>query len=157
EIQLGWYSIEAPEGLRDIVEFHVDGFILQGTERKAQIVDWNQSQDIDWNACQSDETCYVLFDGYAAEEYVTSRLEIYGDEDLELDLLISHPGSLWRNFSVTEVYSPPDWEAGEYGPRRGCYFLPTREGIGRHGFYFTSGGGTEWYTRVDICRANYEE
>ena len=158
ELSMSWYGMESPESLKDIVEFHIDAFILQGRDRKEHIVDWNMTQDINWGSCFPDDYCILLLNhsdhGY---DYFSDSHIIYGDESLELVVEVTHPGSLWTNYSVTEIYDSPHWEAGGDSPSGGCYFWPMRDDVGRHGFLFTDEGGREWYTRVDICRENFSE
>jgi hypothetical protein len=157
ELSMSWYGFIAPEAVRDIVEFHIDMYIIQGRERTQHIVDWNQTQDINWGSCFEDRYCMLYFDGERRHDYLTGGHEIYGDEKLELIVEVTHPGSLWGGYSSRDIFRAPGWEAGERGPTMGCTFWPTRHDEGRHGFAFISSSGAEWTTRVDICRDNYDE
>jgi len=158
DISLSWYGVNVPESLRNIVEYHINAYIKQGSVRKEQIVNWDLTQDINWGSCFEDDYCVLHFDGSHRRDYYTYGDRIYGDEDLELEVHIDHPGSLWTGFSTTEEYYAPGWGAGAYDPSSGaCTFWPTREDEGRHGFRFTTGSGQVWTTRVDICRENFEE
>ena len=158
EISMSWYGFVAPENLRNIVEFHIDAYIVQGRIRTQHIVDWNQNQDeIDWGSCFDDRYCMLYFDGERRYDYLSGGHVIYGDEDLELVVEVTHPGSLSESFSSRDIFHAPGWEAGGLSPTMGCTFWPTRADEGRHGFAFMSSSGAEWTTRVDICRDNYGE
>ncbi|TFG38934.1 MAG: LysM domain-containing protein, partial [Candidatus Aminicenantes bacterium] len=152
EISMSWYGFHAPEGLRNIVEFHINAYILQGRERKEHIVEWNMTQDIDWGSCVPEEYCVLqLHPSEVGNDYYAHGYDTFGDESLELVVNVNHPGSLWSNFAVTEIFDSPGWEAGGYNPTRGCSFWPMRDDVGRHVFHFSTSHGEDWSTRVDIC------
>ncbi len=153
EISATWYGINAPYGMRNISEFHVDIYILQGSERTQHIVDWSETQDIDWGSCFDPRYCVLLF----YSDYWTSRYEIYGDESLQLVMSITNPGSLTESFTFDRIYEAPSWGAGGDAPGGGCSNWPRRDDVGRHSFIVTAPGGNQWWTRVDICRDNFAE
>ena len=136
------------------MEYHVDVYIRQGPDRTQHIIDWSVTQDIDWGSCFPDDYCILLFD---FREFNSPDYQIYGDEDLELIVQVTHPGSLWTNFTTTEIYSAPGWGAGGLGPGGGCGSWPMRDDEGRHSFIYTQSGVTGWWSRVDLCRENYGE
>ena len=134
------------------MEYHIDGYILQGTHRAEQVIDMNVNQDIDWGSCvRHDDYCTLHFYGI---EKTSDNFLIIGGESLEIVLTIDHPGTLWETYSLTEIFSGPDWEAGIPNPAdRSCSHWPRRDDIGRHGHtWYRSGGSPLWFLRYDLCQ-----
>jgi len=150
EVQMKLYAVDAPYGVRDVVEYHIDAYVLQGRHRIEQVANLNVNQDIDWGNCISGDYCTLHFYDH---DKTSDWFMLVGGESLEVVISINHPGSLWENYSLTEVFSEPNWEAGEVNPStRSCSHWPTREDIGRHTHTWYSSGGPEWFLRYDLCQ-----
>ncbi len=154
EIELKLYAVDSPYGARNSVEYHIDGYILQGTHRFEQVINLDVNQDIDWGSCFPDEYCTLHFYGH---EKTSGKFLIIGGETLEIVISINHPGTLWESYSLTEVFREPDWEAGGLSPMRSCDHWPQREDIGRHGHVWQRSGGVRWYLRYDLCQWDLDD
>jgi hypothetical protein len=149
ELEMKLYVVDAPYGVRNAVEYHIDAYILQGGHRLEHVVSLEVNQDIDWGSCFRPYHCTLHFYGH---EKTSGKFLIVGGEALEVEISIQHPGTLWTNYSFTEIFTEPDWEAGGLSPGRSCNHWPMREDIGRHGHIWYGSGGTEWYLRYDLCQ-----
>ena len=148
---LNWRLIQAPTSVGHIVEFDLEAYVLTGTERR-QVANWRVSQDIDWPGCRPDSTCLLNFNG---GEFDTGWFDIYGDEYLEVIIKAEHPHSLSPTYTLSEVFSGPEW--GAAAPyNNGCDNSLFLEG-GTHTWYFDwSPQGNAWLTRFNLCRENAE-
>ena len=155
ELRLKLYGVDSPYGVRNFVEFHIDGYLLQGRHRSEQVINLDVNQDIDWGTCFPDDYCSLIF---YWEDKTSDRFLIVGGESLEIVISINHPGSLWTDYSLTEIFSEPDWEAGIPNPStHSCSHWPMRDDIGRHSHVWYHSGGLEWYLRYDLCQWDLEE
>jgi len=153
-LRIYWSYINAPSSVGDFVEFHLDAKVgLEHTLR--QIANWDLNAEIDWNSC--DPRCWKSFNHHETDElYDTAWFDIYGDEVLEVEVRITHPGSLYENYSRREIFTAPGWGGGGLDPENSCRYFPTRE-VGDHRWRFDTSGGAHWAIRFDICRENFEE
>lgn len=150
ELELKIYAVNSPYGARNSVEYHIDGYILQGTERFEKVINLDVNQDINWGSCIPDDYCTLHFYG---DDKSSRKFLIVGGESLEIVITIHHPGTLWESYSLTEIFSGPDWEAGGVNPSTAsCSHWPMRDDIGRHGHVWQRRGGVEWYLRYDLCQ-----
>ena len=118
------------------------------------VADWHIGQDIDWGSCFRPYHCVRHYDD---EEYDSYWFDVAGDEELVVDIVVSHPGTLHDSVRVTDVWGPDQgWGGGPVGPRRTCgYFGGTRE---PHSYTWTFGysEGYPWDTTFHICREDAE-
>lgn len=157
ELNLKIYAVNAPYGVRNVVEFHLDAYVLQGRHRVEQIVDLNINQDIDWGSCIDEPDHYCTLHFYGSDLSSGWNL-IVGGEQLEVAISIQHPGSLWESYTLNEIFSEPDWEAGSINPStRSCSHWPTRDDIGKHSHVWHHSGGIEWWLRYDLCQRAWDE
>jgi hypothetical protein len=150
---LSWIWINVPYDFRDTVEYSFDAYLTSGGSRRA-VADWHIGQDIDWGSCFRPYHCVKHYDN---EEYDSYWFDVAGDEDLVIDIVVSHPGTLHDPVRVTQVYGPEDdWGAGGLGPRRTCgYFGGTSQ---PHSYTWTFGysEGYAWDTTFHVCREDAE-
>ena len=155
ELRINWEGFRAPYAVRDIVDFHLDAYLYQGTRQTEQVVNWDETNEIDWGSCNTrSHYCILLF---TDSRYRTPSFEIYGDESLVVSVSINHPGSLRDDFSTNNRYEAPTWGGGGNNPSTdSCSFWPMRD-VGDHGLWFTNGASAEWYTSYDICVEDFGE
>jgi hypothetical protein len=150
---LSWVWINVPYDFRDMVEYSFDAYLTSGGSRRT-VADWHISQDIDWGSCFRPYHCVKHYDN---EEYDSYWFDVAGDEELVIEIVVSHPGTLYDSVRVTDVYGPEeDWGAGAVGPRRTCgYFGGTSQ---PHSYTWTFGysEGYAWETTFHICREDAE-
>ena len=155
QLEMKLYAVNAPYNLRNAVEFHIDAYILQGRHRIEQVADLNVNQDIDWGSCVPDDYCTLHF--YESDKTSGWNL-IVGGERLEVVISIQHPGTLWESYSLTEVFTEPDWETGSINTTdRACSHWPQREDNGRHSHRWYHSGGSEWWLRYDLCQKAWDD
>jgi hypothetical protein len=155
QLNMKLYAVSAPERFRNSVEFHIDAYILQGRQRAEQVADLNVNQDIDWGNCIPDDYCTLHF--YGSDKTSGWNL-IVGGERLEVVISIQHPGTLTESYTLSEIFTEPDWEAGSINPAtRSCSHWPMREDIGRHSHHWYRSGGSEWWLRYDLCQKAWDD
>jgi hypothetical protein len=137
-----------------MVEFSFDAYLVSGGSRR-HVADWNIRQDIDWGSCFRPYHCVRHYDN---EEYDSHWFDVAGDERLEIDITVTHPGTLHWSRTLSHVYRPEnDWGAGRLGPRRTCgYFGGTSEPHKYTWVFDTTTGGDSWDTTFHICREDAE-
>jgi hypothetical protein len=150
---LSWTWIDVPYTVRDTVEFSFDAYLVSGGSRR-QVADWRISQDIDWGSCFRPYHCVKHYDN---EEYDSYWFDVAGDEELVVEIVVSHPGTLYDSIRITDVYGPEEsWGAGEVGPRGTCsYFGGTRQPHS-YTWVFDYSEGHAWDTTFHICREDAE-
>ena len=153
EIELNWYAVRVPYGLRNDAEIFIDVYIREGRMRSEHVVDMGLTQDIDWGTCPRDYGCSLHF---SHPSLTSAEFLIIGGEELEVVIEIKHPGTLWANITLSEVFSEPDWEGGGLDmTSRSCSYWPTREDIGRHSHVWRN-GSSEWWVRYDLCKTEID-
>ena len=150
-LEVYWLLIDAPYGVRNSVEYDLDAFVISGSDRQ-QVVNWSINQDIDWGSCFRPYHCVLHYDEY---EYDSDWIEIYGDQAFEVIITVSHPGTLTRSYTLSDVYGPPTWGAGPQF-NYGCRSHTAIEG-GRHDWVFDYSGGEAWSTTFNLCLENAGE
>jgi len=150
---LSWTWIDVPYTVRDTVEFSFDAYLVSGGSRRP-VADWRISQDIDWGSCFQPYHCVRHYDN---EEYDSYWFDVAGDEELVVEIVVSHPGTLYDSIRITDVYGPEEgWGAGEVGPRGTCgYFGGTRQPHS-YTWVFDYSEGHAWDTTFHICREDAE-
>jgi hypothetical protein len=150
---LSWTWIDAPYDYRDTVEYSFDAYLVSGGSSRT-VANWHIGQDIDWGSCFRPYHCVRHYDD---EEYDSYWFDVAGDEELVVDIVVSHPGTLHNPVRVTDVWGPDEgWGAGAVGPRRSCGYLGgTRQ---PHSYTWTFGysEGYPWDTTFHICREDAE-
>jgi len=143
------YGIWSPYSVRNYVEYNLDAYLVSGTTRR-QVADWHVGQDIDWGSCFDPTYCILLFhDG----DYDTYWFDVYGDENLEVVVTATHPGSLTNDQSGFDVFGPGrNWGAGP--PFNYACSYP-HSGAGSHTWYL-GGYGEEWTVTFHICQEDME-
>ena len=130
------------------MEYNFDAYLVSGTTRR-QVADWHIGQDIDWGSCFDPTYCILLF---YDNEYDTYWFDVYGDENLEVEVTATHPGSLTGDQSGFDVFGPgQNWGAGppfNYG----CSY--PHSGAGSHTWYL-GGYGEEWTVTFHICQGTW--
>jgi hypothetical protein len=154
-------TIVVPYGARDIVEIHVDVYARTGRVRDRQVADWNITQDIDWSTyVEHADRVSSTFHDY---EYYEPWFDIYGDEPLEVVVSFKHPGtrggggSFFDDYTVSEIFNPPTWGAGDVDPTtHNCHYYPARD-YGSQALNFYNSTGRRWSVGFDFCRENFGE
>jgi hypothetical protein len=150
---LSWTWIDAPYDYRDMVEYSFDAYLTSGGSRRT-VADWHIGQDIDWGSCFSPYHCVRHYDN---EEYDSYWFDVAGDEDLVIDIVVSHPGTLHDAVRITNVYGPEDdWGGGAVGPRRTCGYLGGGGESNSYTWTFGYSEGYPWDTTFHICREDAE-
>jgi hypothetical protein len=151
---LSWTWIDVPYDVRDTVEFSFDAYLVSGGSRR-HVADWHIGQDINWGSCFRPYHCVRHYDD---EEYDTYWFDVAGDEELVIEIVVSHPGTLYDSIRVTDVYGPEDdWGAGDVGPRGTCaYFGGTRQPHS-YTWVFDYSEGHAWDTTFHICWEGAED
>lgn len=150
---LSWTWIGAPYSMRDDVEFHFEAHAVSAGPRRT-IADWRVGQDIDWGSCFRPYHCVRHYDD---EEYDTYWVDIAGDEDLVVEMRVSHPGTLWRDYQRSERFSAAEgWGGGSVGPRRSCGYLGPGRVPNRYVWQFDTVNGNAWNATFHICREDAE-
>ena len=146
-----WYQIGAPESSGGVVEYDLDVYVTSGRANR-QIADWHIGQVIDWESCSDEGNCARLF---YDNEYHTDWFYIYGDENLELALNITHPGSLTEGMDGVTSFGPEtNW--GSH-PVSNSSCNPSFDGTGNlHSVILGSSSGNPWMVRYNICRDETE-
>lgn len=143
------YGIWSPYSVRNTVEYNFDAYLVSGTTRQ-QVADWHIGQDIDWGSCFDPTYCILLFQD---NEFDTHWFDVYGDENLEVVVTATHPGSLTNDQSGFDVFgSGQNWGAGppfNYG----CSY--PHSGAGSHS-WLLGGYGEEWAVTFHICQEDLE-
>jgi LysM repeat protein len=150
---ISWVWINAPYDYRDTVEYSLDAYLTSGGSSRT-VADWSIRQDIDWGSCFRPYHCVRHYD---EEEYDTYWFDVAGDEDLVVDIVVSHPGTLHNPVRVTDVYGPEEnWGAGPVGPRRTCGYLGGGGESHSYTWVFGYSDGYAWDTNFHICREDAE-
>jgi hypothetical protein len=151
---LSWTWINVPYDVRDVVEYSFDAYLVSGGSRR-RVADWRISQDIAWGSCFNPYHCVRHYDD---EEYDTYWFDVAGDEELVIEIVVSHPGTLRRATRLTEIYGPDDdWGAGPLGPRRTCGYLGGGGEPHSYTWVFDYSEGYAWDTTFHICREDAED
>jgi len=152
-LSLYWSTVHVPYGAGEDVEIHIDAYVLNGRVRNRQVADWDITQDIDWDSCSEYEhSCSLTFFDY---EYYEPWFDVIGDEPLEIVVNIEHPGTLWESFTISEIFYPPTWGAGDVDPTKGnCHYFPTRD-YGSQAWTFGERPDRYWRVGFDFCRENF--
>ncbi len=144
------YGIESPYSMRNQVEYKFDAYMVSGTSRR-QVADWHIRQDIDWGSCFDPRYCILL---YQNNEHDTYWFDVYGDENLEVNITAANPGTLTADQSGSDVFGPEEnWGAGppfNYG----CNY--SHSGSGLHSWHLGSVGGNDWVVIFRICQEELE-
>jgi len=150
---LSWTWIGVPYGFRDMVEFSFEAYLVSGGSRRS-IVDWHIGQEIDWGSCFRPYHCVLHYD---QEEYDSYWFDVAGDEELEIEIVVSHPGTLHWAHSQSAVYGPEEgWGGGPVGPRRSCGYLGGGGASNAYTWVFGHHEGQAWASTFHICRENAE-
>lgn len=149
-LEVYWLWIDVPYSVRNSVEFDLDAFVISGSDRQ-QVVNWSINQDIDWGSCFRPYHCVLHYDDY---EYNSDWIDIYGDQSFEVIITVSHPGTLTRSYTLSDVYGPPNWGAGAQF-NYGCS-SPSQIEDGRHTWVFDHLSGEAWSTTFNLCLDNAE-
>jgi len=146
-----WYGIRAPESVAGVVEYDLDVYATSGAAIR-HIADWHIGQDIEWRSCVDDAVCLHF---YEDNEYDTSWFDIFGDENLELNVNISHPGSLTESLeSVTVFGAESNW--GSH-PLHNLSCNPYHgDHSGLHRVVLGTSAGNAWAISYNICREETE-
>ena len=145
QLEVYWLWLDVPYSVRNTVEFDLDAFVISGRDRQ-QVVNWSINQDIDWGSCFQPRHCVRHYDN---NEYNSDWIEIYGDQAFEVIITVSHPGTLNRSYTLSQVYPPPNWGAGaqfNYSCRS-----PSAIEDGRHDWVFDYLNGHPWSTTFNLC------
>jgi hypothetical protein len=150
---LSWLWIDVPYHYRDMVEFAFEAYLVSGGSRRT-VADWHIRQDIDWGSCFEPYHCVRHYD---EEEYDSYWFDVAGDEELVVEIVLSHPGTLHWTRSLHEVYDPEDgWGAGPLGPRRTCGYLGGHRQPHTYTWVFGYQEGRAWDTTFHLCREDAE-
>jgi len=161
-MSLYFSSVVVPYVARDVVEVHVDIYVLTGRIRDRQVADWNYTQDIDWGSCAEHiDRCISIFTG--VDDHLVHWFDIYGDENLEVVVFFNHTGtrgggaSLIPDRTVNNIYYPPTWGAGDIDRSRGsCHYDPSSE-PGAHFTGYSDSAGKSWQVRIEFCREDFRD
>jgi hypothetical protein len=149
-LRVRWVHIRAPYDVRNTVEYAFAAHAVSGDMSRA-IETWRLGPDIDWGSCFEDEYCIRMMEGEEADTY---WFDVAGDEDLELVLTVSHPGTLRGPVVRRGVFPAGEgWYAGGSGPSRGCREAEwDPEEQRTRTWTFGSSGGEEWLVAFNLCR-----
>jgi hypothetical protein len=150
---LSWTWIDVPYSVRDTVEYSFEAYLVSGGARRT-VADWHIRQDIDWGSCFRPYHCVRQYD---QEEYDSYWFEVAGDENLVIEIVVSHPGTLYWTRSQSNVYGPEvGWGGGPIGPRRTCGYLGGGGEPHSYTWVFGYSDRYAWDTTFHICREDAE-
>jgi hypothetical protein len=150
---LSWTWIDVPYHFRDLVEYSFDAYLVSGGSRR-HVADWHIGQDIDWGSCFRPYHCVRHYDN---NEYDSYWFDVAGDEELVIEIRVSHPGTLHWARTLSHVYQPEqDWGAGPVGPRRTCGYFGGTSQPHSYTWVFDYSEGYAWDTTFHICREDAE-
>lgn len=148
-LRVAWLFADAPYHFRDNAQYDFDIYAVSGGSRRT-IAAWRIGPEIDWGSCFEDSHCILML---TRSDYDTHWFDVAGDEELEIQITVSNPGTLTPSVTNTRRYGGPynDWGAGGPAADLGCSD-PAREiGDGRHYWEFGSYGGEPWDVHFNIC------
>ncbi len=145
-----WWGIWAPESFKNSAEFDLTAYIVSGSSER-QVVNWHIGQDIDWGSCFPDRYCIRLFQD---NEYYTDEIAILGDENLEMRITASNPGTLWSDMTGSAIYGPVLYWGSSPQFNYGC--RNPQDSAGEHQWILGNVGSNTWEVAFHICREESE-
>ena len=144
-------TLHAPERYADDVVYHMDAYITSG-DAVRQVADWGVGP-VDWGSCVPDEYCIrIFYDG----EYETWWFDIYGDENLEINVSVLHPGTLMEEMAGQSVFGPSTHWGSHPAFNYSCN--PSYDGFEDiHSWVLGRSSGNPWSIQYNLCREDTEE
>ena len=150
-LSIYWWGIWAPESFKDSAEFDLTAYIVSGSSER-QVVHWHIGQDIDWGSCFPDRYCIRLF--LQNNEYSTDEIAILGDENFEIRITASNPGTLWSDMTGSAVYGPALYWGSS--PEFNYECRNPQDSAGIHQWILGNVGSNTWEAAFHICREESE-